>query len=495
MPAKSHYTVRYALLGAVFGLLFPVGATVFDVLMQNLEFGFSSFLHVQKTQPLHWIIDTAPIFLGLFASFAGKRQDHVIAINEGLENEIDKRVKEIKENNEKLRQEISERKEIEAKLNEAVVQANQGAKAKEDFLVNMSHEIRTPMNAVIGMANLLKEQNPTEEQTESLELLLFSANNLLRIINDILDISKIEAGTVDINLQLTDVRDTVRKVVDELAGRIKEQNILYSTKIDSNIPEQLVTDAGKLIQVLENLLSNAIKFSPNGKVDITVSIESEDEDYIKLLFSITDTGIGISKENSDNIYDLFHQEDTGKSTNHSGTGLGLTIVRKLLHLLGSEIYHRERKLHGTEFFFYLSCKKSLKTERNVNTTLPSPDILKGRKVLLVEDNLMNQKVAMKFLNKWEIQCDLAENGKQALLQFNNSNYDLILMDLQMPEMDGFEATKEIRKTDQEIPIIALTAAALIEVKEKTEQVGMNDFITKPFQPSLLQEKLILHLSN
>ncbi len=494
MPAKLYYTLRYTLYGALFGLLFPIGATLFDLVVQGYSINFSNILLIQTEQPLLWIIDSAPFFLGLFASLAGYRQDQLKAVNLGLEEEIEKRVKEIKENNEKLKQEISDRIAAEAKLNDAIVRARQGEKAKEDFLINMSHEIRTPMNAVIGMANLLKDQDPTPAQKDSLEILLFSANNLLRIINDILDINKIESGTVEINLGPVDVRDTVRKVVDELSPKIKEQNILYSTKIDSKVPTEIITDQGKLIQVLENLLSNAIKFSPDGRVEVTVNVDTEDKDYIKLYFCVADTGIGISAENAENIYNLFHQENTEKSNNQSGTGIGLTIVRKLLHLLGSEIHHRNRPENGIEFYFYLSCKKDLQVERDKKTSTTGTS-LSGRRVLLVEDNIMNQKVAMMFLERWQVNCDLATNGKEALDHFKNSTYDLILMDLQMPEMDGFQATREIRKTNQKVPIIALTAAALVEVRQKSISCGMNDFITKPFQPELLHEKLIQHLTN
>jgi PAS domain S-box-containing protein len=391
---------------------------------------------------------------------------------------------------------ITERKEAELQLIEAKQNAERSMKAKEEFLSNMSHEIRTPLNAMIGVSHLLMQEAPRPDQMENLKILHFSAENLLHLVNDILDFNKIDAGKVvfeAIDFSLNGLVDGIRQ---SLTYKAKEKGLRLRVRMDTALPELVNGDPVRLAQVLNNLTSNALKFTETGHVTIDVSLNQETSDTIEVDFSITDTGIGIEPDMLESIFESFTQASTSTTRRFGGTGLGLAITKKLLDLQNGTIQVESQPGKGSTFSFSLVFGKS-------SAQAPAPQDqailqnLKGVQILLVEDNDINQKIATKFLTKWGAELDYAVNGKEALQQVASAKYDIILMDLQMPEMDGYEATRCIRQMEdiyyKQVPIIALTASAMTDVKEKVFAIGMTDYISKPFNPKELQHKISQHI--
>ncbi len=394
-------------------------------------------------------------------------------------------------------EDITDRKFQEAELLAATKKAEEASLAKAQFLSTMSHEIRTPMNAVIGMTHILLQEDPKPDQVENLQALRFSAENLLALINDILDFSKIEAGKVELEQADFSIRDLVYGIKKSLAYNAEEKGLKLKILLDEDIPEVVVGDPTRLTQILVNLLSNAIKFTEKGSVTLTVEVAHRDKNNARLHFGVKDTGIGIPEDKMERIFESFSQADTHTTRKYGGTGLGLAITKSLLELFDSQIHLESKTGQGAHFYFEINFVVNHKRtyhSLNFESTQPSFDSLKGYKVLLVEDNPMNVLVAKRFLNKWELDFDHAENGKIAIQLAFQNDYDLILMDLQMPEKDGFEATQEIKSFGKQIPIIALTASVMLETQEKIFTVGMDDFVTKPFNPNELYQKISKHLS-
>ena len=393
-------------------------------------------------------------------------------------------------------QDVTEKVRYEQELIAAKERAEKASHSKAEFLSMMSHEIRTPLNAVIGMTHLLRQENPRDDQIENLNTLKFSAENLLVLINDILDFNKIEAGKIEFEENAFDVARLVESICHAMSFKAEEQSNRLLTKIGKTVPKVVVGDAIRLNQVLTNLINNALKFTEKGNVTVSVKNLGIKNDFVKLLFSVRDTGIGIEKENLSRIFESFTQARSNISRMYGGSGLGLAITKRLLELQDSQIFVKSEVGKGSEFSFVMRYRvplnQILKTEETsfVADTFSS---LKGTRVLLAEDNRVNIRVAQKFLNKWDIEVDTAENGKIALEKARLNNYSVILMDLQMPEMDGLEATRQIRNLDDSrystVPIIALTASALMETKRDVYTAGMNDYITKPFNPAELYRKL------
>jgi signal transduction histidine kinase/ligand-binding sensor domain-containing protein/ActR/RegA family two-component response regulator len=384
--------------------------------------------------------------------------------------------------------------EIEAK-NEALViakdEAERSSKAKAEFLSTMSHEIRTPMNAVIGMTNILLMEEPREDQLDRINTLKFSAENLLMLINDILDFNKIEAGKVDFERIDFDLKEVARNIKLSFDPAANAKGVTLNLQVEEGIPDLLIGDPTRISQIIINLVGNALKFTEKGEINIILSKRLRPGNQLEVTFRIRDTGIGISPKKLETIFETFSQGSSNTTRRYGGTGLGLSITKKLLELMGSRIQVQSRLGVGSEFSFRLNLdiSQSIKETKVVaanNNLLPS---LKGYKILLVEDNLINIKIADQILKKWDIEVFVAKNGREAVNMFSPGKYSLILMDLHMPEMDGYEATVEIRKLDKNIPIIALTAAALVEDKQKVFAAGMNDFISKPFKPNDLYNKI------
>ncbi|XZF13745.1 PAS domain S-box protein [Chitinophagaceae bacterium MMS25-I14] len=387
--------------------------------------------------------------------------------------------------------------QIEAReaLIKAKEQAEQAAIAKSQFLSTMSHEIRTPLNAVIGFTHLLL-QNPREDQKEYLEILKFSGENLLVLINDILDFNKIEAGKIDFEETQFGIRDLLNNIKLASLQKATEKGILLKLMVDEDVPHTVKGDPVRIGQILTNLVSNAVKFTTKGKVTISASLVQKDAETATINFEVRDTGIGIPKEKHQTIFDSFTQASADTTRKYGGTGLGLTITKRLLELYGSAIHLESVPGEGSAFSFNLKLKRtSDQSSDNVKHLLHANDKdLKGMRLLLAEDNPINVLLARQFLNQWNIISDIAENGAVAVRMVQENDYDIVLMDLQMPEMDGYEATLTIRNLPGEkfstLPIIALTASAMLDIKDKAFTVGMNDYVSKPFNPDELYKKLL-----
>jgi len=415
------------------------------------------------------------------------------------EERTEELLEQTQELNDELVQKKSQLEENVKKLEEAKKKVEEGSKAKTEFLSTMSHEIRTPMNAIIGMTNLLAKDNPREDQLEQLEILDFSAKTLLSLINDVLDFSKIESGKIEFEDLDFDLPYLLKGIIESFRFNTQKKGISLKLQVEDDVPEVLLGDSARLTQILNNLVSNAVKFTDEGEVKIGVKKTHQDDNKVSLQFYVSDTGVGISKDKQEKIFESFTQERTDTSRIFGGTGLGLTISKKLVDLQGGSIRVESTKGEGSTF--YVDLEYELGDESQVDKLQSDKRIssknLEGIKVLLVEDNLINQKVMTRFLEKWHMEITVANNGNEAVDKVNEEHFHIILMDLQMPMMDGYQSSQAIRTIDDQrkrnIPIIALTAAALKEVKEKVYASGMNDFITKPFNPVELQEKLEYHV--
>lgn len=370
-------------------------------------------------------------------------------------------------------------------LDVAEKNATVAAQTKENFLANMSHEIRTPLSGILGFTNLLQKRPLDDTAAEFVSSIQRSGENLMAIINDILDLSKIEAGMMRITPGVFSINGLINSVETLFSERVKEKKLTISSQVDPSIPDTLIGDATRLTQILVNLIGNAIKFTQQGNVNIEVYNKEQLDGKVTVGFKVSDTGIGIDKEKLTEVFERFNQGEDSITRNYGGTGLGLSIVKNLILLQHGNIEVSSEQGKGTTFNFYIPYGISAEQIQNV----PALDInhFKDKnnmpwRVLVVDDNAINQSLMKHLLLQWNVDFDIVANGVEAIENLRHQTYDLILMDIQMPQMDGYTATQQIREVLQlDTPIIAMTAHAMAGEREKCLSRGMNDYISKPIK--------------
>lgn len=393
-----------------------------------------------------------------------------------------------------IRQKNSELEKYQKELLDAKDKAENEKKIKENFLANMSHEIRTPINGMLGIVHLLDNTELNDEQKNLIHLLELSGQSLLGIVNDILDLSKIEAGKFKIVRSETDIRRLLSGVVELMKFKADEKNIVLKTEIDEKLPSAVIADSLRLNQILMNLISNAIKFTEQGEVVLSAKVLEQHTDTAVLELAVRDTGIGIPCDKLHRIFDSFEQVDEFTAKQFGGTGLGLAIVKKLTALKGGELNVESTKGKGSVFTFTNSFKIVPEMAEKTGTA-SSLRKFSNIRVLLAEDNEINQFMVKKLLETWNVTVDAVSDGEKAWQKLAEQQYDLILMDTHMPMLDGYEATRKIRSEAPEgkkdIPIISLSANVLEEEMKAALDAGANDVLTKPFEPVALHQKIAL----
>ena len=422
--------------------------------------------------------------------------------NAALIDDLTRAGKSLESLNDDLKGEIEHGKKIELELKKAKDKAEKMSQAKGEFLANMSHEIRTPMNGVIGTLQLLEDTDLSDEQKEFVDIAHKSADALLAILNDILDLSKIEAGKLSFENIAFDIRRIVKDIVVLHSLKAEQQGVVLRQQIDESFPAFLMGDPMRLRQVIVNLVSNALKFTKQGEVKISIDVVAKDADSVELKITVSDTGIGIPEAAQETLFNAFTQADGSTTRKYGGTGLGLAIVSQLVEMMGGALGMDSVEGKGSSFWFTVNLQNTEVIPGAVATTVNGDENFQlNAKILLVEDNPINQMVAQKMLEKIGSKAVIANNGIEALELLALQAFDLVLMDCQMPEMDGFDATREIRRLEiktlaqKRLPVIAMTANVMSGDRERCLEVGMDDYIGKPVQRDQLATVLRKWLVN
>ena len=459
--------------------------------INTLEIDRDVFFELAKAHP-------ALVFNIFVINFTRLRSSNDAALKEARsrEEKLEKLVVErTQELNQTLQELLATNKELSITRDNLI----QTQKFRDQFLANMSHEIRTPMNAIVGLTNLLLKSPLTEIQDKYLKVIKKSGANLIVIINDILDLAKIEAGKMELENEPFPLVTAINNVHTILGLKAEDKGIYMREQIQEGVPAYVFGDETRITQVMMNLAGNAIKFTEKGGVTISVTIEKESNDEFELRFSVKDTGIGIPPDKIDKIFESFGQATTSTARKFGGTGLGLTISRQLVEMHNGELKVDSVANEGSEFYFIIKYKKAEKPREEIGSEFGEGVDLSSKKILLVEDNEFNQMVAVDTLNDLfpGISVDVAENGEIAIQKGTQNDYDFVLMDIQLPDIDGFDITKAIRNQENEkrknIRICAMTASVTKERIDECFHAGMNDYMMKPFSPDTLKEKVIKNI--
>jgi PAS domain S-box-containing protein len=391
----------------------------------------------------------------------------------------------------------TDRKEYERELLRERQRAEQAAKAKADFISMISHEIRTPLNAIMGVGHLLESTELSTQQKKFVRILRSSSEGLLALINDILDFSKIEAGKVSLEERSLDIRQLIQQIVDNLQVKADEKGIALKVQIDERVPANVCGDPIKIGQVVTNLLSNAIKFTTQGSVTVALEVLERLPDAVSIEFRIADTGIGIAGDRLSHVFDEFTQANYDIGLKYGGTGLGLSISKKLVELHGSRITVESELGQGSTFTFALRLRVQPETSGPTDEPVSADDQpLRGLKILIADDNEINVLVISAFLKHWGVEVDVVTTGRQAVDRVQEQDYDLVLMDLRMPDMDGYAATRTIRSLPdpklQQLPIFAVSASTRMGNQHELDTAGFTAFVGKPVSPDLLFAKIALY---
>jgi len=470
----------YYMLGQRIGLGYSLVNIIPVLTFYVLNYNQSYFIPLRPEE-----IDQSTIIISMFANFI-----IIIYIHSHFYSAFLKNIKQLKQTSD-------DQAILNSKLELAMSKAEKSSQVKSEFLATMSHEIRTPLNAIVGMSNLMIMANPRPDQRENLNVLKSSANNLQSIVNDVLDFNKIEAGKLIFENIKFNFVDLMQNICGAQKLKAEEKGLSFILKVDPVLKNRvLFGDPTRLTQILFNLINNAIKFTRAGNIYVKAFCYEDRNNKVKVTFTIKDTGIGIDKNNLQSIFEPFTQESITTTRQYGGTGMGLAIVKRLLELQGLQMHVSSKLGEGSEFSFNMEFQVSNNGINEIGDKHPllqNTDSLGSLRILIAEDNPVNVLLMKKLLSKWKISPTIAENGEKAIETFRNDDFDIILMDLQMPVMNGFDASMGIRKLPDakkaNVPIIALTAAALLDIEEQVLNAGMNDYVSKPFKPEQLMEKI------
>jgi signal transduction histidine kinase/ActR/RegA family two-component response regulator len=471
----------FYMLGQTYGLFYSIVNLIPVLIFLVIQYNSNYVIGLKPEQ-----VDQSTIIIAIFANFI-----LLIFIHSHFYSAFVRNIQELKKTSE-------DQSGLNVKLGKAIDKAEKSSHAKSEFLSTMSHEIRTPLNAVIGMSNLLLMGNPRHDQKENLEILKFSASNLLAIVNDVLDFNKIESGKVVFENISFNLVELMQNICGGQRIKAEEKGLLFKLDIDRTLNDKvLFGDPTRITQIVFNLISNAIKFTKEGSVLVRATCVENRHNTIVINFVVKDSGIGIEQGNLDAIFEPFAQESITTTRQYGGTGLGLAIIKRLLELQGLKMNVLSRVGEGSEFSFSMefpvSTEVLVKRIQNQHVAATANDGLSHVRILIAEDNLVNVMLMKKLFSKWNVTPTIAENGERAIELVQYGNFDIILMDLQMPVLNGFDAAIEIRKMPDtkkaNIPIIALTASALFDIRERVFNSGMNDYVSKPFKPEELYDKI------